>query len=201
MSKYSDFLAVIEDRIGGCQREITEIEELIEKSTELSSNMEKCRELMNIVGSACQVQIKSVVEKLVTEAFEVIFGDNYRFELDMSIVRNQSEVSMYVIQDGKRRSMRDAQGGGVADLISFVLRIVMWSLQTPRTANVIVLDEPGKFISKDLQRAFGEIITELSKMLGLQFIIVSHEEELIKTADITYSVHLEDEVSVVERVE
>jgi DNA repair exonuclease SbcCD ATPase subunit len=201
MSKYSNFLAVTEDRMKNYQLQLDKLDVSIQESSALISQMEKSRELMNMVGSACQLKVKEVVERLVSEAFEVVFGDNYKFELEMAIVRNQPEVSMFVIQDGKKRSMKDEQGGGVIDLISFVLRIVMWSITTPRTAGVMILDEPGKFISKNLQQVFGEMITELSRMLGIQFLMVSHEEELINTADVTYSVHLEEEVSFVERVE
>ena len=200
MSEYSDFLAVAKDRFSNYRDEKKMISSLLSEKQQLLTNLEGCRELMNIVGTACQEQVKSVVEKLVSEALQAVFGDNYGFELELKIVRNQPEIYMYVIRDGQKFTLKEELGGGIVDLVSFVMRIVLWSISTPRSASVMILDEPGKFISKDLQELFGEVIIELSRMLGIQFVVISHEEELIGIADISYKVVLCEGVSTVERL-
>jgi len=200
MSKYSDFLAVCRDRLASYKRKKVEISSSIDTKKKLIEDFVECRDIMNLVGTVCQEQTKEVVEDLISEALKAVFGDEYHFEMESKIVRNQPEIYMYVVRNGVRYSLREELGGGIVDLVSFVLRIVLWSITTPRSAGVMVLDEPGKFISKDLQSLFGDIIKELSNMLGIQFIIISHEEELIETADITYKVSLEGDISYVTRL-
>jgi DNA repair exonuclease SbcCD ATPase subunit len=200
MSKFSDFLAVSKDRLSNYRKRKKDLQESLVEGEQMFNDILECRDIMNIVGSVCQEQTKNVVEDLVSEALKVVFGETHSFEMESKIVRNQPEIYMYVVRNGVRYNLREELGGGVADLVSFVLRIVLWSITTPRSANIMILDEPGKFISKDLQSAFGDIIKELSTMLGIQFIIVSHEQELIATADVTYEVALEGDISHVTRI-
>ena len=48
---------------------------------------------------------------------------------------------------------------------------------------VIILDEPLRFLSVDLQERASIMIKEISKKLGLQFLIVTHESTLASYAD------------------
>jgi len=48
---------------------------------------------------------------------------------------------------------------------------------------VIVLDEPFRFLSKDLQPKAGIMLSQLSENLGIQFIMVTHNEAFVEQAD------------------
>jgi len=199
-NKYGEFLAVTKKEISRLSKERISLYEQIEESKQFHANLSECRDIMNIVGSLAQRKVRESIEQLVTEALQAVFGLDYSFVVETKIVRNKPEVYMLVKHLDQTYSMKDELGGGVADLISFVLRVVLWAINTPRSADVIILDEPGKFISKDLQEMFGEMIRELSNLLGLQIIIVSHEDELINTADASYKISLEKGISKVERI-
>jgi DNA repair exonuclease SbcCD ATPase subunit len=82
----------------------------------------------------------------------------------------------------------DAAGGGAVDVAAFALRVASWSMQRPRTRPVIILDEPMRFLSPDLQPKASDMLQELSQKLGLQFIIVTHEEELTQQVDKVFEV-------------
>jgi len=45
-----------------------------------------------------------------------------------------------------------------------------------------------RFVSSDLQERAGEMVAEISKKLGLQFIMITHEESLTIHADKVYTV-------------
>lgn len=70
------------------------------------------------------------------------------------------------------------------------LRIASWSMERPRTRNVIILDEPFKFLSENYQDQASSMLKELSSRLGLQFIIVTHEPILASYADRTFEVRV-----------
>ena len=61
-------------------------------------------------------------------------------------------------------------------------------MRTPRTRNTIILDEPFKHLSKDLHDRASQMIQNLSKQLGIQFIIVTHEPALSQFADKVFEV-------------
>ena len=67
--------------------------------------------------------------------------------------------------------------------------------------NVLILDEPAKNVSRDLQAKTGLIIKELSKKLGIQFIISSHIPEIITGADTVVNVKMVNGISTIESVQ
>jgi len=182
-----------EDKLSRLDKEISSLDE---KHAELC----EARDVMNIVGTLCQDRTKGVIEFLVSQALEAVFGPEYSFEVENKVIRNQPEMYFYVVISGKRYSLKEELGGGVIDLVSFILRVVLWSITTPRTRPTIILDEPGKFISRDKQEVFGEMIKVLSEMLGIQFIIITHEDVLEKVADVAYFVEQKRGVSNVRRL-
>ena len=80
----------------------------------------------------------------------------------------------------------ESSGGGVVDVSSFALRIATWSLS--KTNNVIILDEPFKHLSNDLQSRAGEILKRLSEKLKLQILMSTHIEDIIDVADRVFEV-------------
>ena len=115
--------------------------------------------------------------------------------VDFIIKRGKTEAEISFIKNGNKINPMYASGGGVVDVASFALRIAIWSISN--SDNVMILDEPGKWISKDLIPKFASIIKELSEKLKLQFIIVTHIQELTEQADKVFNVKLKEGVSVV----
>jgi DNA repair exonuclease SbcCD ATPase subunit len=104
---------------------------------------------------------------------------------------------VFVDGDGGELSPLSASGGGAVDIAAFGLRLSLWTLPEKRTRGVIVLDEPFRFLSKDLHAKAGQAIKELSARLGLQFIIVTHENTLQESADKIFRVEKRRGVSKV----
>ena len=71
--------------------------------------------------------------------------------------------------------------------MSFALRIASYALEQGND-NVIILDEPFRFVSRDLVSRAGEILKVLSEKLNLQIILVTHIPELIDVADKVFEV-------------
>lgn len=149
----------------------------------------KCgRDTVARLGMATQEDINSVIEELVTQALQAVFGPLFFFKVKNEIKRNQAETYFSVMENGHLLDMEDESGGGLMDLVALCLRVVLWAINTPRTAPVIILDEPLKFLDGVRLEQAGQMICKLSEMLGIQFIIVSHEDQLIDSADVMYRV-------------
>jgi acetoin utilization transport system ATP-binding protein len=141
-----------------------------------------------------------VVEALVTEALHYVFGDNYSFEIESTVSRSQAEAQMWVVIDDYQHSLKDELGGGVVDVCSFVLRVTFWALQVNRTEPVLIFDEPLKNVDSGRLEAIGVMIKSLSERLGVQFILVTHEQELASIADVSYRVIITNGTSTVEKI-
>ena len=69
-------------------------------------------------------------------------------------------------------------------MAAFALRVASWSMQFPRTRDVLILDEPFKHLKgEEANRKVLEMVKEISSKLGLQIIMVS-DERISRTATI-----------------
>jgi len=173
-----------------------ELLQLKEKFTNLLS----AQDIINAVSILVQSEFNGVVEGLVTEALQYVFGGGYSFEIENTVSRSQAEAQMWVVIDGTQHSLKDELGGGVVDVVSFVLKVTFWALQINRTEPVLIFDEPLKNVDSGRLEAIGMMIRSLSERLGLQFLIVTHEHELAEVADVSWRVVITDGVSLVEKI-
>ncbi len=152
-------------------------------------NLIKARWILTEVAKETQIRFKAKVESLVTMAIQSVFDRPFKFVLEFERKRNKLECRPVVMEGDSEYTAKDDLGGGIVDVISFAMRIVLWSLQQPRSRNTIILDEPMKFVGKGelLDRA-GQMLKEISHKLGIQLIIVTHEPQLAEIGDIAYLV-------------
>ena len=174
-------------------------EEVVAEGKELEDSG-KAREIINVVLKISQEAVKMFIESIVSRALSIVYGDDYGFKIDYVLKRNQSEAILHVLKNGDEFSLREEVGGGINDIVSFALRIALWSMLSPRTSRVFLLDEPAKFLSRDKQESFGRMLSEISKMLGLQIILVSHSNEIIGSADSVFEVFQEKGISTVKEI-
>ena len=161
----------------------------------------KARWVLSEVARLTQERFKEKVESLATMAIRAVFDRPFDFVLEFERKRNKLECRPVVKEGDAEYVPKDDMGGGIIDVLSFALRVVLWSMQRPRSRNTIILDEPMKYVGKGelLDRA-GRMLREVSRGLGLQLILVTHEPQLIEIADRAYSVKHDGKRSVVELV-
>lgn len=157
-------------------------------------------EVTNKVLMATQGKAKAFIEDVVSRALSDVYGDDYGFELEYKLARGTSSATPWIVKDGDRYSPRDELGGGVLDVCALALRFALWAVTDPRPEGVFVLDEPAKFLSRDLQNRFGQMLAELSRSLGIQILLVSHSTDIIDQAERAYEVIQVDGVSHVEEI-
>jgi len=140
------------------------------------------------VSKKTQENLKKNIEKLVNLCLNEVFPDrNFNFKAEFQIKRNKMECEFLVEVDGHEYSPKDDMGGSILDIISFALRIILWSLENPKSRNVIIMDEPFRFSGRLITKAV-TMVKELSEKLGIQFIINTHSDELIDIADRSWQV-------------
>ena len=151
---------------------------------------EEAREILRDVGLKTQQQLQYHISDITSLALEAVFEDPYELVAEFVQRRNKTECDLYFSRRDSQVNPLEASGGGAVDVAAFALRIAAWSMQSPKRRNVIILDEPMKFLDTQtdrLERA-SQMLKELSERLGLQFIIVTHEDTLTQYADRVFRV-------------
>lgn len=158
----------------------------------LQEDLLKARYVLVEVQQLTQKRFKEKFESLITLAIQSVWDRPLRFCLEFEHKRNQMQCNILVkeIVDDVERiydDLKNEVGGSMLDVIAFAGRIILWSLEQPRSRNVIILDEPMKNMG-ELIILGGQIIREISHNLGFQLIIITHDKELIEIADKAWSV-------------
>lgn len=178
---------------------VRQVVELKEKMGELRKFVEVCtkaRWVLSEVTRLTQEKVKGYIENLTTMAIQAVFDREYRFVADFKIARNKSECYFSVKEGVNEYVPKEEQGGGIIDVISFALRVVLWSLEKPRSRNVLILDEPFRFLGK-LQEKAGQMVKEVAEKLGIQIIMITHDFELSEIADKSFFVEQKNGISKV----
>jgi len=158
---------------------------------------EQAREILRTVGLKTQQQLQFHISEITSLALEAVFDDPYELVAEFVERRNKTECDLYFVRDSRVDPLT-ASGGGAVDVASFALRVASWSMQSPRSRAVLILDEPFRYLSAGLLPKAGEMIKQISKQLGLQIIMVTHAEELMDCADKIFKVGIKKGISYVE---
>lgn len=152
--------------------------------TSLKLTIEIAQISIQEVAQKTQAELQFFISDMVDAAISAVFPENsYNFKCEFVQRRGKTEADLFLADaKGNRIKPSDAEGGGLVDIVSFALRICLWSL-TKSSRATFFLDEGLKFLSRDLLPKAGELVKELSTRLGLQIIMVSHLDELIDMAD------------------
>ena len=107
-------------------------------------------------------------------------------------------MDMHFLIGGEPTGLKESDGGGPLDVSAFALKVVSWTLDKNRPT--LLLDEPFKFVSPDLQDKVSSMLRLMHDKLSMQIIMVSHAENINVAADRTFVVEKKGGVSNV-RVE
>lgn len=180
---------------------IQNLENAEERMDDAEVEVACCEEALSItrhVAQETQQQLEFQISELVSLAMFSVFDSPYEFELEFVQRRNRTEADIWFSRGGHRVAPIDASGGGAVDVAAFALRIALWNLAVPRTAPVIMQDEPLKWLKGgDLPEKGAEMMKELSSRVGLQMINISHIPDQIEGADLRVEVKMKNKVSQV----
>ena len=152
-------------------------EKNLERVKEHLNNIIEAQETAQEAAQAVQQKVHEQIADVVNKCLCAVFDEPYQFLIRFSPKRGKTEAELLFLRDGKE--IKDV-GGGVIDVCSFALRLSSILLSQKNLSPVMILDEPFKNVSKAkgyLER-IPEMLITLSEEFGVQFIQVTHIEEL-----------------------
>jgi len=189
ITTYSKKLDQLKGRRVFLERRLNELEQKKKSLSERLISIEEAQVFIQRIAKETQEQLRFHIEDIVQLALDAVFPGEYEFRVVFEIKRGKTEARLCFLKNDIEIDPLTSAGGGVSDVVSFALRLAVWSLG--RTRRLIILDEPFRFLSKNLQARAGDILKKLSHKLKLQVIMVTHEEQMIDIADKKFSVKLE----------
>jgi chromosome segregation ATPase len=187
-------MSAIKDKMSSNRREIQEKKEYLTK-------LEQAKEIIRLVGLKTQQQLQYHISDITSLALSSVFPEPYELKVEFLQRRNKTECDLLFVRDGKEIDPLEASGYGAVDVAAFALRIASWSMDVDRSRNIIILDEPMRFLSDGYQENASKMIKEVSEKLGIQFIIVTHEDILAQYADRSFFVGMKNKISNIKEIE
>lgn len=164
------------------QKSLEDISLKVASAQDVVDRLTQVEQFFNVLADERRKLLESRVQSLVDQGLKRVFGPGYEFQVASELVGKQIKTRFYVVFNGIRMSLLDSVGGGIADVVSFLLRIVLLVLRRPIQRKLLILDEPFKWVSAAHMSSLSDLITELSDTLDLQLIFVTHRPELVECA-------------------
>jgi DNA repair ATPase RecN len=154
--------------------------------------------LLQKTSDYARSQMKQTIEFIVTNALQVVFAQDIRFEIELGTRAGAPTAEFYVVDAvGLRYKPMEARGGGLVDVISTALRLSILELYQPKIEGPVILDEAGKHISSEYAENFAYFLKEYCKRIGRQCILITHSASLAAVGDKSFFVSIKNGVSEV----
>jgi DNA repair ATPase RecN len=181
-------LKFVKEKTVGLKHSIEQLEKQIEAG-------KKAQIIFQDIAQQTQRNLEEHISNLVTLALKAVSPDFPNFICEMSIRRNQLECDFWFEKNGNKTPPLFSSGGGPKDVASFALIVSYWSMGSNHAC--LVLDEPFRNVSPDLQGNVGDMLRMISDKLNLQLIMVSHADTINESADKEFKIELIGEESVI----
>ncbi len=167
------------------------------------NNTRKGQIFLRQKASDTRVKALASIEDILTSAVQRIYGVDYRFIFEMKEVTTKEDdfTGLYTVLpsiektiNGKKviRPIKGSNGGGLQEIISFLLRIAFGTYNEYN--GIYVFDEALAAVSKDgVMKNLLSFIKSLIKESDLQILLVTHSAELFsQISDLNYLTYKED---------
>ena len=150
-----------------------------EIDNELKTVLES-QKFVQSVAEAVQSKLSSRIDDIVNLGLATCFP-GYTFGMEYVQSRGKTEVQFLVKDKDVVIDPLNQCGGGLVDVLCFCIRMAVYSISN--VSNIIIADEPFRFVSRSLRGRVAELLSILSEKLNIQIILVTHIDELSDNAD------------------
>jgi DNA repair exonuclease SbcCD ATPase subunit len=166
-------------------------------------NLKKLREVINLVVKNTQDEFTLHISSLVSLALKSVSKDFPNLKIEFVERRNQIEADILFEDNGHIISnLMDSSGGGALDIASLALVVAIRAIksQTEDIRATFLMDQPLDNLSPDYHANASDLLRMLHEEHGIQFIIISHQEDLNVAADKTFRCEKKNGVSKIKEI-
>lgn len=164
-------------------------QELIETVHNLKKDIDRDIKTSAVLKKLLDIMVKDEVERmagLITYGLKTIFEDqNLTFIPNITKKNEKIYIELKTNNDGIEGDHK-AFGGSIAVIESFLLRILC--ILKKKYVRLMILDETFASVGEEYIPNTAKLISELSKKIGLDVLLVTHQKEFQYNADHVYKV-------------
>jgi DNA repair exonuclease SbcCD ATPase subunit len=152
-------------------------------------NLLKVYEQANVVlrdiGNKKKQATIVVFEKVISAALKEVFNSTYEFKINISDDK-RAKTEFKLVNGDKEIDIMTGSGGGIINVISFVLQVLILNTARPKRRKILFLDERFSNISPEYVPNMAKLLKSLAEQLDMQFTLVSHDPVFQDAADSLY---------------
>lgn len=160
------------------QSSLRDAEKKLETAERRKAVVEEGATFFQGAAAALQEKIHGAFTTVGTQALAAVFKDPYELILRFSTKRGRTDAAILLTRNGMELDPMTAAGGGVVDLTAFALRLSALRISQPPVRQILVLDEPFRFVSAGYRIRVAELLRQLADEHGVQLLMVTHHPEL-----------------------
>jgi hypothetical protein len=165
-----------------------EVEDRRTAAESLQETLTAALAVLQELEGAWRRSFESRLSSVVSDGLTAIFGEEIKLEVKSTVKRDATSMQLVLTQGGiEIDDIVGGTGGSLVSVLDVLLKILLL-VSAPDLRRVLVLDEAFRMVEARHLPALGQLLRELSQRLDMQFILVSHETELLDAADIVYEV-------------
>lgn len=157
------------------------------------------KELLEKASDEARKNGKEILSQTASSALQMVLGENHSVDIELGNLRGVPSAELNISKEfhnGRLTIDPMEDGGGIRDLVSLSTFMATGMLVGEENQSPYFLDEPTKFVSKDLAEEVSVFIKELVAYTGKQTFLVTHDQEhLPLVGETTYRIENHDGVS------
>jgi hypothetical protein len=178
------------DQIDGFYKALKSQEQgFITEMDDLKKEIDILTKVSTVLKHLLDTMVKDEISRmagLITYGLKTIFDDqNLTFVPEITKKNEKVHIELKTHNEGIEGDY-SSFGGSVAVIESFLLRILC--VLKKNYARLMFLDETFAAVGEEYIANTGKLISELSKKLNLDILLVTHQKEFMHTADHVYRV-------------
>lgn len=158
--------------------QIKEEKEQLQQAETLIKDVQEAQKYVQQVAEHVQEKSHKQIAKVVSKCLSAVFKEPYELRIKLELRRGRTEVDFIYLRAGRKVYPR-VTSGGVLDVAALALRMASLVVTLPAMRRFLALDEPWKGLSKTNLQKMAALIETLSVDLGIQFLIATHDSELM----------------------
>lgn len=165
------------------------------------SSLDKLNLLVQKAKQETQAGISEELSEIVSEALLTVFEEKFEDENDfvsfqLQFGENGECRTAFVDEDKEEFPIIGSRGFGFVDIVSASLRTAFLLFDNTKRP-VLIHDEPMRFLSKEYHTYAAEMFESFSANLGIQYIITTNEEGLLKQGKNVFKVQKINKKSII----
>ena len=164
-----------------------QIESKKNEKEKLKKENEKILTMKALIDDACKEARdngRELLSQVATTSVQSVYGENTTVKLEPSIKDGITSIEVIVnkkVKDGTiRLNPRNADGGGLADIVSLSIFMALGQLVNNNYAPYL-LDEPTKYVSEgEYAHNSAKFISDIVSYTGRQTIMSTHDKAIIE---------------------